>query len=87
MKNIETRIGDISNSYLTARTTENIVFNLEPDLAPFGHADRLLMINTALYGFMSSGARLQSRLLDALIVLGFVPSMGGYNICRRNEGN
>ena len=30
LNNIETRTGDISNSYLTARTTDNIVFNVGP---------------------------------------------------------
>ena len=63
MNNIETHTGDISKSYLTASTTENIVFNAEPDIAPFGHAIHLLLINNALYGLKSYGDR-------------FFPSMG-----------
>ena len=50
MNNIETHTGDISKSYLTARTTEKIVFNAETDLAPFVHAGHLLLIKTTLYG-------------------------------------
>ena len=67
LKKIETCTGDISKSYLTASTTENIVFNAEPDIAPFGHAIHLLLINNALYGLKSYGDR-------------FFPSMGWCDI-------
>ena len=55
LNNIETSTGEISNSYLNARTTENIVLNYVPEFAPFGHSIHLLLINTALYGIKSSG--------------------------------
>ena len=86
LNNIETHTGDISKSYLTARTTENIVFNDGPEFAPFGHAGQLLPIKTEIYGLKSYGARLHSQLSDALIYLGFVPSMGGCDIWMRNGG-
>ena len=60
LNNIETCTVDISNAYLTARTTENIVFNAGTKFAPFGHAGHLLIIKTVLYGLKSSGARFHS---------------------------
>ena len=77
LNNIETRTGDISNTYRTARTTENILFNAVPEFAPFVHAGHLKLIKTALYGIKSSFVRFHSCLLDALISFGFIPYMGG----------
>ena len=76
LNNIETSTGEISNSYLNARTTENILFNAGPKFAPFGRASHLILINTALYGLKSYGARFHSLLSDDLTALVFVPSMG-----------
>ena len=44
LNDIETCTGDISNTYLNACTTEKIVFNAEPDVAPFGYAGHFLLI-------------------------------------------
>ena len=87
LNNIETRTGDISNTYMTKRTTDKIVFNSGPDVSPFGHVGNLILIKTVLYGLNSSDARFHSRLSNALKSLGFVPSMVGYNIWMRNEGD
>ena len=46
--NIEICTGDIRNSYLTARTTDKIVFNGGTEFSPFGHAGHLLLIKTTL---------------------------------------
>ena len=57
LNNIETRTGDISNAYLTERTTENVLFDSGPKFEPLGHVGHLLLLKTALYGLKSSGAR------------------------------
>ena len=81
LDNIETHAGDISNTYLTARTTDKIIFNSVPEFEPFGHVGHLLLIKISLYGLNSSGARFYYRLSDSLKTLGFVHYMGGYDIC------
>ena len=60
LNNIQTLTGDISNAYMTALTTENILFNAGLDFAPFGRVVHLLTINNALHGINSSGARFHS---------------------------
>ena len=62
LNNIDTCAGYIRVSYLTVHTTEKILFNAEPEFEPFGHAVHLLLINTALYGLKSYGARFHYRL-------------------------
>ena len=54
---IEARTGDISSSYLTACTTEKIIFNDGPEFENFGHAGQLLLIKTALFGLNSYVSR------------------------------
>ena len=83
---IEIRTGDIINSHLTARTTENIVFYYRPKFDPFGHVGHLLLVKTALYGLKILCVRFHSRLSDSLTALGFVPSMGGFDIWVCDEG-
>ena len=48
LNNIKIRTGDISNAYLTARTSKKIVFNAGPKFDPFGNAGHLILIKTAL---------------------------------------
>ena len=76
LNNIETHTGNTSNAYLTARTNDKIVFNAGPKCAPFGRSGHLILINTALYGLKSYGARFHSLLSYDLTFLVFVPSMG-----------
>ena len=86
LNNIETRNGDIIHAYLTALTTENILFNAGPKFSPFVHAGHLLLINTELYGFNSSGARFHYQFSYALTAFFFVPSLGGCDVWIRNKG-
>ena len=87
LNNIDTCTGDISNAYMTASTTKKILFNAGTYFAPFGHAGHLLLINTALCGLNSSGARFHFRFSDALTALVFVPSMEICDIWMRNKGD
>ena len=85
LNNTETHTGEISKSYLTARTTEKIVLNAGPEFAPFVHAVQLLLIKTALDGLNSYGARFHSQLSYDLIDICFFPYMGWCDIWMRNE--
>ena len=76
LKNIQTCTSDISNAYLTESTRENILLNAGPEFTPFGHADHLLIIKTALYSIKISGDRFHSRLSDALKRPWFSPFRG-----------
>ena len=80
LNNIETHTGDISNTYLNSLTKEKIVFKSGPYFAPFGHAGQFLIIKTTLYGLKSYVASFHSFISDTLTDLGFVPSVGKYNI-------
>ena len=84
LKIIETQNGDISNAYLTARTTYKIVLNYDPEFEPFRQAGHLILIKTELYRLKSSCARFHYYISYAPTILGFVPSMGGNNIWIRN---
>ena len=86
LKNNETLTGGISNTYMTTRTTDNIVFNAGTEFAHFGHVGPLILIKTSLYGLNISGTRFNYRLSDAPTDLGFIPYMGGWDICMRIEG-
>ena len=87
LNNIETRTCDISNSYLTERTTEKIVFIIRPEFEPLGNVGHLLMIKTALYFLKIYGSRFHYCLSDDMTSLGFIPSMRVCNIWMSNEGN
>ena len=82
--NIDTHNGDISNAYLTSRTTKKILFDTGPNFAPFGNSGPLLIIKTPLYVLNSYGAKFHSWISYALTYLGFVHSMGGCDIWMRN---
>ena len=85
LKNIDTCTGDISKSYLTASTNENIVFNAGPYFSPIGHSGHLILINTTLYVPKSYGSSFHSQLSYDLIDLGFVPSVGGCDSWMHNK--
>ena len=80
LNDIKIFTGDISNAYLTACTTEKIVFDSIPYFSPSVHVVHLLLIKNALYGLKTSGARFHSLLSDYLTALCFVPYTGGFDI-------
>ena len=86
LNNIDTRTGDISNTYLTAWTTEKIVFNAGTKFASFEHVSNLITTKTALYDLKISGTRLHSILSYDLTALAFVHSIGVFDIWIRNIG-
>ena len=63
---------DVSNAYLEAHTKEKVYI-----VAGEGFGERegnVLVINKALYGLRSSGARWHDCFADALREMGFLPS-------------
>lgn len=64
--------GDIGNAYLEAKTKEKVYITAGPE---FGEDEGCIMIiEKALYGLRSSGARFHEKLADTLRALGFKPS-------------
>jgi hypothetical protein len=63
-------VGDISSAYLEAYTQEKVYFIAGAELGPLqGH---LLVIERALYGLRTSGARWHDRLADVLRDMGYL---------------
>ena len=72
---------DIGNAYLEAKTLEKIYIVAGNEFGPLeGHT---LVIQRALYGLRSSGARWWERLSDVLIEMGFTPSRAESDIWMR----
>jgi hypothetical protein len=62
---------DIGNAYLEALTKELLYIIAGPEFGPL--AGHILIIQKALYGLRSSGARWHDRLFDVLKEIGFTP--------------
>ena len=64
-------VGDISSAYLEAYTQEKVCFLAGPEFGPLqGH---LLVIERALYGLHTSGARWHDHFSDTLRHMSFTP--------------
>ena len=64
-------VGDVGNTYLETYTKERVYFIAGPE---FGELEGCtLVINKALYGLRSSGARFHDRMADALREMNFLP--------------
>ena len=72
LNNLELWGADIINAYLEAHTDEKLCIVAGPEFGDLqGH---LLLINKALYGIRSAGARQHDRLFDVWSDMGFNPS-------------
>ena len=77
--------GDVGNTYLEAYTTEKVCVRAGPEFGPFeGH---LLVIEKALYGLRTSGARFHAKFADTLRVMGFTPTYADPNVWIRDAGD
>ena len=64
--------GDIGNAYLEAYTKEKVCCRAGPEFGPIeGH---MLIIDKALYGLRTSGARFHAKWGDTLTTLEFTPT-------------
>jgi hypothetical protein len=78
-------VGDIGNAYLEAYTREKVYFIAGPEFHEReGHT---LVIDKALYGLRTSGARFHERLADALRTEGFTPSLCDPDLWLRDAGD
>jgi hypothetical protein len=69
LNNLEVMVGDISSAYLEAHTQEKVCFTAGPEFGPL--AGHLLVIDRALYGLRTSGARWHDRFADTLKDMNF----------------
>ena len=77
--------GDVGNAYLEAYTTEKVSVRAGPEFGPLeGH---LLVIEKALYGLRTSGARFHAKFADALRAMGFTPTYADPNVWIRDAGD
>ena len=76
---------DIGNAYLKAKTTEKVYIVAGPE---FGEREgHILIINKALYGLKSSGARWHERLFDVLWEMGWRPYKANSDIWMKRNGD
>ena len=77
--------GDVGNAYLEAYTKEKVCFRAGPEFGPLeGH---LMIIEKALYGLRTSGARFHAKFADTLRELGFTPTYADPDVWIRDAGS
>ena len=77
--------GDVGNAYLEAYTKEKVCFRAGPE---FGELEgQILVIDKALYGLRTSGARFHAKFADTLRSLGFTPSYADPDVWLRDAGD
>ena len=79
--------GDVGNAYLEAYTTEKVCFKAGKEFREFGLEGHMLVIEKALYGLRTSGARFHAKFADTLRQLGFVPTYADPDVWIRDAGN
>eukprot|EP00977_Amphora_coffeiformis_P023320 scaffold13003_cov122-Amphora_coffeaeformis.AAC.1 len=77
--------GNIGNAYLEAYTKEKVCTIAGPEFGPLqGH---MLIIDKALYGLHTSGARFHAKFADTLRTLGFTPTYADPDVWIRDGGD
>ncbi len=77
--------GDIGNAYLEAYTKEKVCFVAGPEFGEYeGH---MMIVDRALYGLRTSGARFHAKFADTLRALGFFPSYADPDVWLRDAGD
>ena len=85
LNGLETWATDIASAYLEAYTSEKVCICAGPEFGDLkGH---ILIIDKALYGLRSSGARWHDRLADSLRGEGFTPCRAEPDIWMRRNGD
>ena len=79
--------GDVGNAYLEAYTTEKVCFRAGKEFRDFGLEGHMLVIEKALYGLRTSGARFHAKFADTLRALGFTPTYADPDVWIRDAGN
>ena len=74
---------DVGNAYLEAKTREKVCIYGGPEFRDLGLEGHLLLIDRALYGLKTSGARWHDRFADTLRGEGFVPCKADTDVWMR----
>ena len=78
--------GDVGNAFLYGKTREKVYIIAGPEFGPELEG-RILLIDKALYGLKTSGARFHEHLSLKLQKLGFVPSKADSDLwIRKHKG-
>ena len=85
LNDLELYAADVGNAYLEAYTKEKVAFVAGKEFGPL--AGHTLLINKALYGLRSSGARFHEKFADTLRSLGFFPSLADPDDWIRDAGD
>ena len=78
---------DIGNAYLEANTKEKLAIVGGPEFRDFDMEGHMLIIERALYGLRTSGARFWEHLSDYLRELGWTPSKADPDVWMKDEGD
>ncbi|MGH7955331.1 MAG: reverse transcriptase domain-containing protein, partial [Gloeomargaritales cyanobacterium] len=85
LNNLETCTADVGNAYLEAKTKEKLYIVAGPEFGPLcGH---VLILNKALYGLRTSGARWHEKMADVLRNLGWTPSHADSDVWMKDCGD
>ena len=85
LNGLEITGGDIGNAYLEAFMKEKVCTCAGPEFGPLeGH---MLIVEKALYGLRTSGARFHAKFADTLRTLGFIPTYADPDVWIRDAGN
>jgi Reverse transcriptase (RNA-dependent DNA polymerase) len=85
LNNLQLWATDIGNAYLEAYTSEKVYIIAGPEFS--GLEGHILIINKALYGLRSSGARWHDRFADCVREMGFFPCKAEPDIWMRKKNN
>jgi hypothetical protein len=85
LNGLPTMQGDIGNAYLTSDTAERVCFRAGPEFGELeGH---LMIVDRALCGLGSSGARFHKKVSTTMRELGFFPSFADPDVWMRDAGD
>ena len=85
LNGLNVMVGDISNAYLMAKTTEKVFFIAGPEFGELeGH---VMIIVKALYGLRRSGAAYHAFFSDTMRSLGFTPCLADQDVWMRDAGD
>ena len=85
LNNLDLFAADVGNAYLEAKTKEKCCFVAGPEFGPL--AGHTFIIDKALYGLRSSGARFHEKFADTLRAMGFSPSYSDPDVWLRDAGD
>ena len=85
LNGLKVMVGDIGNAYLEAYTKEKVYIIAGPEFGD--RAGHTLIIDKALYGLRTSGARFHEKLADTLHDMGFTPCKSDPDLWMRDAGD